>query len=134
MSWRSRGGGETVSKRWTFLLCLGSFFTGLLFTNRMWTMLEVKESDIIRTNRASVPNKELRCSNGKVATRSTKQQSGTYSPLFFRRRFSKKNSEKEEEKIATEKAVESPESTDHDDLIISFHHLQTLLNWSFVWI
>lgn len=37
MSWRSRGGGgggETVSKRWTFLLCLGSFFTGLLFTNR----------------------------------------------------------------------------------------------------
>ncbi|XP_074566834.1 putative beta-1,3-galactosyltransferase 2 [Curcuma longa] len=59
MSWRSRGGGETVSKRWTFLLCLGSFFTGLLFTNRMWTMPEVKESDIIRTNRASVPNKEL---------------------------------------------------------------------------
>ncbi|XP_042405952.1 probable beta-1,3-galactosyltransferase 2 [Zingiber officinale] len=59
MSWRSRGGGETVSKRWTFLLCLGSFFTGLLFTNRMWTMPEVKESDIIRTNSASVPNKEL---------------------------------------------------------------------------
>ncbi|XP_072995597.1 probable beta-1,3-galactosyltransferase 2 [Typha latifolia] len=41
MGWRSRGGGESVvSRRWTFLLCLGSFCVGLLFTNRMWTMPE----------------------------------------------------------------------------------------------
>lgn len=31
----------------------------LYLHDRMWTMPEVKESDIIRTNRASVPNKEL---------------------------------------------------------------------------
>ncbi|XP_010929797.1 probable beta-1,3-galactosyltransferase 2 [Elaeis guineensis] len=57
MSFKSRGGGMggggevcsrgMVSKRWTFLLCLGSFCVGLLFTNRMWTMPEAK--DIIRT-------------------------------------------------------------------------------------
>ncbi|KAI0504947.1 hypothetical protein KFK09_015904 [Dendrobium nobile] len=52
MSLKSRGiGGEVsprsmVSKKWTFLLCLGSFCAGLLFTNRMWTMPEPK--DIIR--------------------------------------------------------------------------------------
>lgn len=58
MSLKSRGGigggigaGEgssrsMVSKKWTFLFCLGSFCAGLLFTNRMWTMPEPK--DIIR--------------------------------------------------------------------------------------
>ncbi|CAL9090441.1 unnamed protein product [Musa textilis] len=45
------GGGElsargSVSKKWTLLLCLGSFCTGLLFTNS-WTMPEAK--DIIKT-------------------------------------------------------------------------------------
>ncbi|XP_020100803.1 probable beta-1,3-galactosyltransferase 2 [Ananas comosus] len=47
MSWRSRGGGggeSVVSKRWTFLLCLGSFCVGLLFTNSMWTMPEPKDA------------------------------------------------------------------------------------------
>ena len=41
MSLKSRGGGggdnsskSMVSKKWTFLLCLGSFCIGLLFTNR----------------------------------------------------------------------------------------------------
>nr|CAD1819149.1 unnamed protein product [Ananas comosus var. bracteatus] len=42
------GGGEipcrgAVSRKWAFLLCLGSFCLGLLFTNRMWTMPEPKE-------------------------------------------------------------------------------------------
>ncbi|XP_020577552.1 probable beta-1,3-galactosyltransferase 2 isoform X1 [Phalaenopsis equestris] len=54
MSLKNRGGiagGETstrsmVSKKWTFLFCVGSFCAGLLFTNRMWTMPEPK--DIIR--------------------------------------------------------------------------------------
>lgn len=57
MSLKSRGGGggggggenyskSMISKKWTFLLCLGSFCIGLLFTNRMWTMPEAK--DIIR--------------------------------------------------------------------------------------
>ncbi|ONK65516.1 uncharacterized protein A4U43_C07F37910 [Asparagus officinalis] len=52
---RSRSGGfggeisskSMVSKKWTFLFCLGSFCAGLLFTNRMWTLPEAK--DIIRT-------------------------------------------------------------------------------------
>ncbi|KAJ0966173.1 hypothetical protein J5N97_027311 [Dioscorea zingiberensis] len=53
MTFKSKGGGGEVSargmvsKNWTFLLCLGSFCAGLLFTNRMWTMPEAK--DIIRT-------------------------------------------------------------------------------------
>lgn len=40
MSLKSRGGGgensskNMISKKWTFLLCLGSFCVGLLFTNR----------------------------------------------------------------------------------------------------
>jgi beta-1,3-galactosyltransferase 1/2/3/4/5/7/8 len=40
---KGRGGGEelvlrgTISKKWTFLLCLGSFCIGLLFTNRCKT-------------------------------------------------------------------------------------------------
>lgn len=58
MSFKSRGGGgggggenfskSMVSKKWTTLLCLGSFCIGLLFTNRMWTMPEAKDI-IIRT-------------------------------------------------------------------------------------
>ncbi|KAK3003906.1 hypothetical protein RJ639_018642 [Escallonia herrerae] len=41
MSIKSRGEQPTrsvVSKKWTILLCLGSFCAGLLFTNRMWTV------------------------------------------------------------------------------------------------
>ncbi|KAM0952234.1 putative galactosylxylosylprotein 3-beta-galactosyltransferase [Dioscorea sansibarensis] len=50
MSLKSKGGGGgevigkgMVSKKWTLLLCLGSFCAGLLFTNRMWTVPEAKE-------------------------------------------------------------------------------------------
>jgi len=46
---KSRGGGlgaggdelvlrGSISKKWTFLLCLGSFCIGLLFTNRYVTL------------------------------------------------------------------------------------------------
>ncbi|KAJ6827639.1 putative beta-1,3-galactosyltransferase 2 isoform X1 [Iris pallida] len=61
MSFKSRGGGlggvggggeassrSMVSKKWTFLFCLGSFCVGLLFTNSMWTMPEAKDI-IIKT-------------------------------------------------------------------------------------
>ncbi|XP_051207421.1 probable beta-1,3-galactosyltransferase 2 isoform X1 [Lolium perenne] len=33
----------TISRKWTFLLCLSSFCIGFIFTNRMWTMPEPKE-------------------------------------------------------------------------------------------
>lgn len=61
MSFKNRGGGlggacgggesssrSMVSKKWTFLFCLGSFCAGLLFTNSMWTMPEAKDI-IIKT-------------------------------------------------------------------------------------
>ncbi|OEL30797.1 putative beta-1,3-galactosyltransferase 2 [Dichanthelium oligosanthes] len=49
MSWRRGGGGDGgVSRRWAFLLCVGSFCLGLLFTNRMWTLPEA--SQIARPN------------------------------------------------------------------------------------
>ncbi|KAG2648687.1 hypothetical protein PVAP13_1NG059800 [Panicum virgatum] len=49
MSWRRGGGGDGgVSRRWAFLLCVGSFCLGLLFTNRMWTLPEA--SEIARPN------------------------------------------------------------------------------------
>jgi len=57
------GGGDelvlrgSVSKKWTFLLCLGSFCIGLLFTNRMWTMPEPKE--IIRRSTLEVDKMNL---------------------------------------------------------------------------
>jgi len=44
------GGGEdllfrgTISRKWTFLLCLSSFCIGIILTNRMWTMPEPKEN------------------------------------------------------------------------------------------
>ncbi|XP_078149583.1 putative beta-1,3-galactosyltransferase 2 [Carex rostrata] len=61
---RAAGGGigngessfrSNVSKKWTVLLCLGSFCVGLLFTNRMLTMPEAKE-----TIRPAAPDKSLR--------------------------------------------------------------------------
>ncbi|KAJ8643873.1 hypothetical protein MRB53_005621 [Persea americana] len=52
MSLKSRGSEgssrSVVSRKWTLLLCLGSFCAGLLFTNRMWTVPEAKE--ITRTH------------------------------------------------------------------------------------
>lgn len=36
-----------VSKKWTFLLCIGCFCAGMLFTSRMWTVPETK--DLTRT-------------------------------------------------------------------------------------
>ncbi|XP_077243664.1 putative beta-1,3-galactosyltransferase 2 [Tasmannia lanceolata] len=47
MSLKSRGGElpsrNVVSRKWTFFLCFASFCVGLLFTNRMWTVPEIKE-------------------------------------------------------------------------------------------
>ncbi|CAM0903452.1 unnamed protein product [Alopecurus aequalis] len=57
------GGGEellfrgTISRKWTFLLCLASFCIGLIFTNRMWTMPEPKE--IIRRSALQVDKMNL---------------------------------------------------------------------------
>ncbi|EER91307.1 probable beta-1,3-galactosyltransferase 2 [Sorghum bicolor] len=57
------GGGDelvlrgSISKKWTLLLCLGSFCIGLLFTNRMWTMPEPKE--IIRRSTLEVEKMSL---------------------------------------------------------------------------
>lgn len=57
------GGGDelvlrgSISKKWTFLLCFGSFCIGLLFTNRMWTVPEPKE--IIRRSALEVEKMSL---------------------------------------------------------------------------
>ncbi|AQK64431.1 putative beta-13-galactosyltransferase 4 [Zea mays] len=57
------GGGDelvlrgSISKKWTFLLCFGSFCIGLLFTNRMWTVPEPKE--IIRRSTLEVEKMSL---------------------------------------------------------------------------
>ncbi|KMZ73123.1 Beta-1,3-GlcNAc transferase, family GT31 [Zostera marina] len=42
MGWKNRGGGDVrfVSRKSTLLLCIASFCTGLLITNRMWTLPE----------------------------------------------------------------------------------------------
>ncbi|PWZ20378.1 putative beta-1,3-galactosyltransferase 3 [Zea mays] len=47
----------SISKKWTFLLCFGSFCIGLLFTNRMWTVPEPKE--IIRRSTLEVEKMSL---------------------------------------------------------------------------
>ncbi|CAN6292835.1 unnamed protein product [Urochloa humidicola] len=66
------GGGDelvlrgSISKKWTFLLCLGSFCIGLLFTNRMWTMPEPKE--IIR--RSTLEVEKMNLVNGDCAPKS----------------------------------------------------------------
>ncbi|KAK9092051.1 hypothetical protein Syun_026962 [Stephania yunnanensis] len=54
MSWKNRGVDQSssrnvVSRNWAFLLCLGCFCAGMLFTSRMWTLPESK--DVPRTKR-----------------------------------------------------------------------------------
>ncbi|XP_021906177.1 probable beta-1,3-galactosyltransferase 4 [Carica papaya] len=59
MSWKSRGsdsGSKTaVSKKWTFLLCIGCFCAGILFSDRMWPVPEVKSI----SRRAGVEDEKL---------------------------------------------------------------------------
>ncbi|KAJ9551358.1 hypothetical protein OSB04_015403 [Centaurea solstitialis] len=50
MAWKNRGGGvgdsnsrNLVSRKVTFLLCVGCFLAGMLFTDRMWTEPEAKD-------------------------------------------------------------------------------------------
>ncbi|KAG6637612.1 hypothetical protein I3843_11G185700 [Carya illinoinensis] len=53
MSWKSKGVEPTsknvVSRKWALLLCIGCFCTGMFFSDRMWTVPEVK--GISRTTR-----------------------------------------------------------------------------------
>ncbi|KAD4178867.1 hypothetical protein E3N88_27458 [Mikania micrantha] len=47
MAWKNRGGSESnsrnlVSRKMTIILCIGCFFAGILFTDRMWTEAEAK--------------------------------------------------------------------------------------------
>lgn len=45
MSFKGKGelpNRSSLSRKWTFLLCLGSFCAGMLFTNRMWAVPESK--------------------------------------------------------------------------------------------
>ncbi|KAF2928100.1 hypothetical protein DAI22_06g254000 [Oryza sativa Japonica Group] len=65
MSWRRGDGG--VARRWVLLLCTGSFFLGLLFTDRMWTLPEVTE--VARPNGRREKEDELTagdCNSAKV--------------------------------------------------------------------
>ncbi|XP_057455832.1 probable beta-1,3-galactosyltransferase 2 [Lotus japonicus] len=45
MTWKSRGEASSrnvIHQRWALFLCLGSFCTGMLFTNRIWSVPESK--------------------------------------------------------------------------------------------
>ncbi|GLT80649.1 hypothetical protein SLA2020_520780 [Shorea laevis] len=60
MSFKSRGEQlprSSVSKKWTFLLCLGCFCAGMLFTNRMWAVPESK--GMMRTTAAEAEKLKL---------------------------------------------------------------------------
>ncbi|KAJ7960781.1 Hexosyltransferase [Quillaja saponaria] len=54
MSWNNRGIGPTsrsaVSRKLTFLLCIGCFCAGMLFSGRMWTVPEVDNSSRLAGN------------------------------------------------------------------------------------
>ncbi|XP_006656380.1 probable beta-1,3-galactosyltransferase 2 [Oryza brachyantha] len=66
MSWR-KGDGGGVARRWVLLLCAGSFFLGLLFTDRMWTLPEI--SEVAKPNGRSDKDNELTagdCNSAKV--------------------------------------------------------------------
>ncbi|CAI0379843.1 unnamed protein product [Linum tenue] len=47
MSWKNRGfeqnSKSVVSRKWTLLLCIGCFCTGMLFSDRMWSVPEVND-------------------------------------------------------------------------------------------
>ncbi|KAJ4844383.1 Beta-1,3-galactosyltransferase 2 [Turnera subulata] len=47
MSWKTRsvepGSKSVVSKKWALLLCIGCFCAGMLFSDRMWAVPEVKD-------------------------------------------------------------------------------------------
>ncbi|XP_073006120.1 probable beta-1,3-galactosyltransferase 2 [Typha latifolia] len=80
MSFRSRGGaagggggGGEVTRKWTFLLCLGSFCLGLLFTNKMWTLPEAKE--IIRKTATEGEKLNLVSSDCNIISTSGKRES-----------------------------------------------------------
>ncbi|PKU66102.1 putative beta-1,3-galactosyltransferase 2 [Dendrobium catenatum] len=80
MSLKSRGiggGGASprsmVSKKWTFLLCLGSLCAVLLFTNRMWTMPEPK--DIIRRTGTEEIKMNLVSNDCNIKSQIKKQES-----------------------------------------------------------
>ncbi|CAB4277844.1 unnamed protein product [Prunus armeniaca] len=53
MSWKSRGAESAsksaVSRKWTILFCIGCFCAGMLFSDRMWSVPEIK--GIARTTR-----------------------------------------------------------------------------------
>ncbi|CAL9758659.1 unnamed protein product [Musa acuminata subsp. burmannicoides] len=71
-----RRGGELsarglVSKKWTLLLCLGSFCAGLLFTNS-WTMPEAK--DIIKTTGTGDNKMNLVANDCNLRTNNEKQE------------------------------------------------------------
>ncbi|URD94972.1 Galactosyltransferase [Musa troglodytarum] len=71
------GGGElsargSVSKKWTLLLCLGSFCAGLLFFTNSWTMPEAK--DIIKTTGTGDNKMNLVANDCNLRTNNEKQE------------------------------------------------------------
>ncbi|RWR72923.1 Glycosyl transferase [Cinnamomum micranthum f. kanehirae] len=76
MSLKSRGSEgssrSVVSRKWTLLLCLGSFCAGLLFTNRMWTVPEAKE--ITRTHGTEDEKLKLISDGCGLKAKSVKQE------------------------------------------------------------
>ncbi|KAF9589265.1 hypothetical protein IFM89_022183 [Coptis chinensis] len=94
MSFKSRGGvvelpyRSVVSKKWSFLLCIGCFCAGMLFTSRMWTVPETK--DLTRTTGSEDDKLRLvldGCDPRIVSTLSIKCSLFSVKPYSKRERF-----------------------------------------------
>ncbi|XVF70697.1 hypothetical protein PTKIN_Ptkin11bG0183200 [Pterospermum kingtungense] len=52
MSWKSKGlepnSKSLVTKKWAFLLCIGCFCAGMLFSDRMWSVPEAEDKSVSR--------------------------------------------------------------------------------------
>ncbi|XP_023533146.1 probable beta-1,3-galactosyltransferase 2 [Cucurbita pepo subsp. pepo] len=79
MSWKSKADHHSstsvVTQKWTLFLCFGSFFSGMLFTNRMWTIPEHK--GMARTT--SVEAEELKLASEGCGLKSLQQQEVNFS-------------------------------------------------------
>ncbi|KAG6604860.1 probable beta-1,3-galactosyltransferase 2 [Cucurbita moschata] len=79
MSWKSKADHHSstsvVTQKWTLFLCFGSFFSGMLFTNRMWTIPEHK--GMARTT--SVEAEELKLASEGCGLKSLQQQEVKFS-------------------------------------------------------
>ncbi|XP_043689138.1 probable beta-1,3-galactosyltransferase 2 isoform X1 [Telopea speciosissima] len=66
---------SVVSRRWTLLFCVGSFFVGMLFTSRMWAVPEATEAKGIMRNSAEDEKLKLVSEGCEPRYKGTKRES-----------------------------------------------------------